>query len=121
MPIFFTVDMLDQMKVHNDKFMAAFANNDPESIGPLYTVDCKVMPTGQDVQNGREGNATDQYIVYSLPCCGLHLDLLCRHPAERIARVTSKVPSSTRLNCNEHCSLSDCSMSARIYLTTLTI
>ena len=48
-------DMLAQMKVHNDKFMAAFANNDPEAIGPLYTEDCKVMPTGQDVIVGRKG------------------------------------------------------------------
>ncbi|XP_064402240.1 uncharacterized protein LOC135347990 [Halichondria panicea] len=48
-------DMLAQMKVHNDKFMVAFANNDPDSIGPLYTTDCKVMPSGQDVIEGREG------------------------------------------------------------------
>ena len=48
-------DMLAQMKVHNDKFMAAFTNQDPESIGPLYTGDCKVMPTGQDVIEGRKG------------------------------------------------------------------
>ena len=47
--------MLAQMKVHNDKFMAAFTNQDPESIGPLYTSDCKVMPTGQDVIEGRKG------------------------------------------------------------------
>ena len=47
--------MLAQMKVHNDKFMAAFTNQDPESIGPLYTSDCKVMPTGQDVIDGRKG------------------------------------------------------------------
>ena len=47
--------MLAQMKVHNDKFMAAFTNQDPESIGPLYTSDCKVMPTGQDVIEGRPG------------------------------------------------------------------
>ena len=47
--------MLVQMKIHNEKFMAAFANNDPESIGPLYTADCKVMPSGQDAIEGREG------------------------------------------------------------------
>ncbi len=56
-------DMLAQMKVHNDKFMAAFANNDPDSIGPLYTSDCKVMPTGQDVIEGREGESVDSFCI----------------------------------------------------------
>ena len=44
--------MLAQIKTHNDKFMAAFTNQDPESIGPLYT---RVMPTGQDIIEGRKG------------------------------------------------------------------
>ena len=58
--------MLAQMKVHNNKFMAAFTNQDPESIGPLYTSDCKVMPTGQDVIDGRKG--IHNYYSYRHAC-----------------------------------------------------
>ena len=63
--------MLSQMKIHNEKFMAAFTNQDPESIGPLYTCDCKVMPTGQDVIEGREGtlkNDLAAFTVLYIPC-----------------------------------------------------
>lgn len=63
--------MLAQMKVHNDKFMAAFANSDPEAIGPLYTEDCKVMPTGQDVIVGRKGTVNDT--IDSVSACSSDL------------------------------------------------
>ena len=72
--VFTDADMLAQMKVHNDKFMVAFANNDPDSIGPLYTTDCKVMPSGQDVIEGREGESIDSFCIMQLE---LGPDKLC--------------------------------------------
>ena len=48
--------MHNQMEKLNKAFMKAFEDQDAEAIGVMYTVDCKVMPTGQDVIVGRKGN-----------------------------------------------------------------
>ena len=48
-------DMHNQMDTLNKAFMKAFADQDAEAIGPMYTEDCKVMPTGHDVIVGRKG------------------------------------------------------------------
>ena len=48
-------DMHDQMDKLNKAFMKAFVDQDAEAIGPMYTEDCKVMPTGHDVIVGRKG------------------------------------------------------------------
>ena len=47
--------MHDQMQKLNKAFMKAFEDQDAESIGPMYTEDCKVMPAGKDVIIGRNG------------------------------------------------------------------
>ena len=39
----------------NVKFMDAFKTGDATQVAKLYTEDCKVMPTGADVQLGRDG------------------------------------------------------------------
>ena len=52
--------MIKQMEELNKKFMKAFADGDSEAIGPMYTEDCKVLPTGQDVIEGRKGKCKVQ-------------------------------------------------------------
>ena len=47
--------MHDQMEKLNVAFMKAFEDQNADAIGPMYTEDCKVMPTGQDVIHGRKG------------------------------------------------------------------
>ena len=49
--------MHDQMEKLNIAFMKAFEDQNANAIGPMYTEDCKVMPTGQDVIYGRKGEA----------------------------------------------------------------
>ena len=53
--LLYYVDMHDQMDKLNKAFMKAFEDQDAAAIGPMYTEDCKVMPTGQDVIDGRKG------------------------------------------------------------------
>ena len=53
--LLYYVDMHDQMEKLNKAFMKAFEDQDAAAIGPMYTEDCKVMPTGQDVIVGRKG------------------------------------------------------------------
>ena len=47
--------------------MRCFAANDMTALSNLYTVDCKLMPTGVDVQEGRDSKTiilTLLYITY---------------------------------------------------------
>ena len=53
--------MHNQMEKLNNAFMKAFEDQNPEAIGPMYTEDCKVMPTGQDVIVGRKGERVHSY------------------------------------------------------------
>ena len=54
------------MEKLNKAFMKAFVDQDAESIGPMYTEDCKVMPTGQDVIVGRKGSYTIHIASYTI-------------------------------------------------------
>ena len=47
--------MLDQMDKIDKAFMKAFEDQNAEAMGPLFTEDCKIMPTGRDVLFGRKG------------------------------------------------------------------
>ena len=58
--------MHHQMEKLNNAFMKAFEDQDAEAIGPMYTVDCKVMPTGQDVIIGRKGNISHYFNYYCI-------------------------------------------------------
>ena len=60
--------MQDQMDKLNIAFMKAFEDQNPEAIGPMYTEDCKVMPTGQDVIVGRKGDAFSCIVI--ITSCG---------------------------------------------------
>jgi ketosteroid isomerase-like protein len=44
----------------NDRFMEFYKNNDMKGLSELYTEDCKLMPPGTDVLNGRSA-AADVY------------------------------------------------------------
>ena len=50
--------------------MDAFAKQDSNAVGALYTSDCKVMPTGADVVNGPAG-----IIIWLYRCTGLFIVL----------------------------------------------
>ena len=50
---------MSEIQAANAKFMEAFAKQEPEAVGALYTADCKVMPTGADVVNGPAGKKLD--------------------------------------------------------------
>lgn len=44
--------------------MRCFAANDMTALSNLYTVDCKLMPTGVDVQEGRDSKTIILTLVY---------------------------------------------------------
>ena len=45
--------LADEIKAANERFMARYGSGDMKSLSLLYTEDCKIMPTGSDVQEGR--------------------------------------------------------------------
>ena len=45
----------DEIEAANVKFMSAFASGNATNLGPLYTENCRLMPTGVDVMIGRDG------------------------------------------------------------------
>ena len=53
---FCAADYIDEMNVHNEKFVSYFNKNDMKALSELYTEDCKLMPPGSDVQEGRASN-----------------------------------------------------------------
>lgn len=57
--------------------MDAFAKQDATALSKLYTEDCKLMPTGADVVNGREGEATPMAQIPLLNSALLVSDPLC--------------------------------------------
>ncbi len=64
----------DDIEAANTKFMAAFASGDATNLGPLYTENCRLMPTGTDVLVGRDGMCVGGYLtglvspILSFPC-----------------------------------------------------
>ena len=47
----------DEIQAANEKFMDAYNKGDMNALSALYTEDCKLMPTGSDVVNGRDGKS----------------------------------------------------------------
>ena len=43
--------------------MKAFDDGDLTALSQLYTEDCKLMPSGTDVQVGREGNKNSLIVL----------------------------------------------------------
>lgn len=43
-----------EIEAANLKFMSYYNNGNMESLSSLYTPDCKIMPTGEDVMEGRD-------------------------------------------------------------------
>ena len=49
------LDLKSEIEAANVKFMQAFNSHDTTALSKLYTTDCKLMPSGADVQVGRDG------------------------------------------------------------------
>ena len=50
---------MEEMRVSNEKFTSYYNSGDMKAVSELYTEDCKAMPQGKEVQEGRKG------IIYS--------------------------------------------------------
>ena len=67
-------ELKSEIQAANVKFMDAFARQDANAVGGLYTSDSKIMPTGSDVVNGPAGIAIKSNLVT------LSLSLvICKH------------------------------------------
>lgn len=51
----YIADLQDDIKQSNVKFMTAFNSKNLKQLSELYTINCKLMPTGTDVVYGRDG------------------------------------------------------------------
>ena len=54
-PVPHAVTLADEIKAANEKFMSRYASGDMKSLSQLYVEDCKIMPAGMDVVEGRAG------------------------------------------------------------------
>lgn len=52
--VHYNSDLKQEIESNNQKFMDAFAKQDPSGIAALYTEDCKIMPQGVDVMMGKD-------------------------------------------------------------------
>ena len=46
---------MEEMRVSNEKFTSYYNSGDMKAVSELYTEDCKAMPQGKEVQEGRKG------------------------------------------------------------------
>ena len=61
---FLPVGLQQEIESANKEFMRCFAANDMTALSNLYTVDCKLMPTGVDVQEGRDSKTIILTLLY---------------------------------------------------------
>ena len=59
------VGLQQEIEAANQEFMRCYAANDMTALSNLYTVDCKLMPTGVDVQEGRDSKTIILTLLYT--------------------------------------------------------
>ena len=59
-------DLKKEIEAANSVFMATFSDHNATHMAELYTLDCKIMPSGSDVLTGRESKNSEgiDYLYY---------------------------------------------------------